>query len=300
MSERRRVQRSSPPGDVCFRGLSVCMGSCGCVVWLCAVWLCTIALSALPDSAVADDVSGGITKDTTWTSAGNPWTVTGDITVKTGATLTIESGVEVLFDGDYYMWTDSTTSGTIIVQGAIGDSVVFKAASGLPDESQWREIGIFDSPGTSFDYCVVMHAKVGIKLSDSDSPITHCALRHCQTGIWCKRASPPIESSWITDCSFAGILCETRSSLPVIHDCNLYDNPRYNVRLMNYIEAPMVTIDATENWWGTAEEAEIEAGIFHSGDDVTVSYGTVDYENWRNEAPVEEHTWGSIKALFIR
>ncbi len=267
------------------------------VAWLCGLWICSIVLLALPGPAYAGEVSGGIIEDTFWTSAQNPWVVTGNVTVKLGATLTILSGVEVVFNGNYYLWTDSTTGGTIVVQGAIGDSVVFKAASGLPAERQWREIGVFSSPGTSFDYCVVMHAKTGIKLDGSDSPITHCALRRCQTGIWCRGASPSIESSWITDCSFAGVLCEMRSSSPVIHDCNLYGNPGYNVRLMSYVDPPLVTIDATQNWWGTAEVAEIEASIFDHAD-TTVVYGTVDYSNWYKGTPVEECSWGHIKTLF--
>ncbi len=266
-------------------------------VLLCAVLLCSVALLVLPDPASADEVSGGILVDTTWTSAQNPWLVTGNVTVKSGATLTIESGVEVLFDDNWYLWTDATTGGTIIVEGAMWDSVVFKSASGLPDESQWKEIGIFNSPGTSFDYCVVMHAKTGIKLTESDSPITHCAVRHCQTGIWCQMASPLIESTWVTDCSFSGIVCRTETSSPVIHDCNLYDNPGYNVRLMSY-DPPLVTIDATENWWGTAVEAEIEASIYDSDDGPGVISGTVDYDDWYTETPVEAHTWGHIKALF--
>ncbi len=268
--------------------------ACDRAVLLCAVLLCSAALLVLPEPVSADEVSGGIIEDTSWTSAQNPWIVTGNITVKLGATLTIESGVEVLFDGYYYLWTDSTTGGTVIVEGAIGDSVVFRAASGV---SQWKEIGIFDSPGTSFDYCVVMHAKTGIKLSDSDSPIAYCAVRHCETGIWCQRASPLIQSSWVTDCSSSGIVCQTETSSPVIHDCNLYDNPGYNVRLTSYV-GPMVTIDAKENWWGTAVEAEIEASIFDHDDDTSI-YGTVDFSDWYTETPVEAHTWGYIKALFM-
>jgi hypothetical protein len=142
-----------------------------------------------------------------------------------------------------------------------------------------------------------MHAKIGIKLSDSDSPITHCAVRQCQTGIWCQRASPLIQSSWVTDCSFSGILCQTETSSPVIHDCNLYDNPAYNIRLMSY-DLPLVTIDAEENWWGTADQAEIEASIYDHDDDEHL-YGTVDFNPWRPGTPVEAHTWGYIKALFM-
>ena len=298
MSELAGVRRLRACDDVRFCGRCACRR----VVWLCAVLMCTVLLCSvpllvLPGPASADEVSGGITKDTSWTSAQNPWLVTGNVTVKSGATLTIESGVEVLFDDNWYLWTDATTGGTIVVEGAIWDSVVFRAASGLPGESQWKEIGIFDSPGTSFDYCVVMHATTGIKLSDSDSPITHCAVRHCQTGIWCLRASPIIQSSWVTDCSSSGIFCKTRASSPVIHDCNLYDNPAYNIRLMSY-GPPMVTIDAKENWWGTADQAEIEASIYDSNDAPGAIYGTVDFAPWLPGTPVEAHTWGYIKALF--
>ena len=269
--------------------------ACGRAVLLRAVLLCSAALLVLPEPVSADEVSGGIIEDTFWTSAHNPWIVTGNIMVKLDAILTIESGVEVLFDGYYYLWTDSTTGGTLIVEGAAGDSVVFRAASGV---SEWKEIGIFDSPGTSFDYCVVMHARTGIRLTESNSPITHCAVRHCQTGIWCWMASPLIQSSWVTDCSFSGIVCRTRTSSPVIRDCNLYDNPGYNVLLMSYLEPPLVTIDATENWWGTADVAEIEASIYDSDDDPGSIYGTVDFSDWCTETPVEAHTWGYIKALF--
>ena len=40
------------------------------------------------------DVGGEITTDTTWTLAGSPYTVTSNVTVQTGVTLTVEPGVE--------------------------------------------------------------------------------------------------------------------------------------------------------------------------------------------------------------
>ncbi len=43
----------------------------------------------------ATNVSGDIVADTTWTLAGSPWVLTGDITVTVGVTLTVEPGVAV-------------------------------------------------------------------------------------------------------------------------------------------------------------------------------------------------------------
>jgi len=49
---------------------------------------------AAPDAVIV--VSGNISSDTTWTN-GNVYYVTGDVTVLTGVTLTLEPGVIVKF-----------------------------------------------------------------------------------------------------------------------------------------------------------------------------------------------------------
>ena len=41
------------------------------------------------------DVSGAISSDTTWGTSGSPYTVTGNVLVSSGVTLTIEAGVTV-------------------------------------------------------------------------------------------------------------------------------------------------------------------------------------------------------------
>ncbi len=41
-------------------------------------------------------VSGPLAGNQTWTPAGNPYLLTGDVTIPSGVTLTIEAGVNVL------------------------------------------------------------------------------------------------------------------------------------------------------------------------------------------------------------
>src|SRR5687768_11732255 len=69
---------------------------------LCALAvLVAVVLSAGPAQAgvaiQATTISGDISTDTTWTTAGSPYLVTAPISVTNAATLTIESGVEVRF-----------------------------------------------------------------------------------------------------------------------------------------------------------------------------------------------------------
>jgi len=259
-----------------------------------------VALVLAP-GAQADVVTGNITTDTTWDRAGNPWTVATNVVVKLGATLEVEAGTVVEFTANWKLETDSTTGGAIVVQGAPYDSVYFRAQGGDGSASQWQGIQVNVGAGSSFDHMVVLHAKTGLKLNASNAAITHCAFRRCRDGIWCARSSPNITSSWVSETSLAGIMCDGSSptppvSQPVILDCNLFDNAGPSVYMLGYSGGGVVTVTARNNWWGTTVEAEIQDSIYDGND--SGSTGFVDYANWREQVPVEHRTWGSIKALF--
>jgi hypothetical protein len=105
-------------------------------------------------SATATDISGPITT-TTWTAANSPYRVTDSISVPAGNTLTIEAGVDVLFDVD----VPFTVEGAIHSAGIESDSVRFVKGAA----AEWGGIRLVGQSGCTFAYTRVSggHADAG-------------------------------------------------------------------------------------------------------------------------------------------
>ena len=99
--------------------------------------------AALATSAPAVEVSGGVAT-TTWTSANSPYRVTDTVRVTFGDTLTIEPGVDVLFDAD----VPFIVEGALHARGTASDSVRF-----LPGAVEgWTGVRIYGPDSSSFRY----------------------------------------------------------------------------------------------------------------------------------------------------
>jgi len=154
-----------------------------------AVLACTAILGMLvlvPTDAAATDVFGGvIAQNETWTSAGSPYRIYGDVIVGPGAVLTIGPGVTVLFQGNYSL------QGSIFANGKATAPVDFRPVnpSTLPD--QWgpltlrggRHVRVSNSRGLdlwggSLERCEVSRSEYGVRLGpDVRARLTDCTLR---------------------------------------------------------------------------------------------------------------------------
>ncbi len=261
------------------------------------VWWVLVLSGACAAPAGADTIiNGNITTSTTWTAAGSPYIIEGSmVKVRFGSTLTIEPGVEVRLQTGRILTTDLGCS--IVAAGAPGDPIIFTSNSGTPAPGDWGKIEVYASTGSTFEHCVFRYADTGLNVIVSEPSVSHCSFEDCEKGVYCHLSSPSIAHCSFTGSTWAAIHCYGRQSLPVIDDCNFWSN-LWNVYLTFYSGSePEVTITAENNWWGSDDEEEIGASIYDKADNGAVN-GVVDYDPWLPAQPVEDSSWGMIKALF--
>ncbi|MDI6821921.1 MAG: S-layer homology domain-containing protein [Actinomycetota bacterium] len=178
--------------------------------YLALLVISTLMLTLIPISpAAATEVSGEITKDTTWTVAGSPYIVTDDVFVENGATLTIEPGVEVKFNrgaGEklFSLRIGSVGGGTLIADGTWDDPIIFTSNRPYPVPGDWDCIFFGDSS------------------VDAKCIVDNCIIEYASHGIHCDRSSPTISNNLLMKTKYYGVCCDGAS--PKITDNVIFDN----------------------------------------------------------------------------
>jgi parallel beta-helix repeat protein/predicted outer membrane repeat protein len=112
----------------------------------------------------------------TWTAAGSPYLIEGNITIHEDSSLTIDGPVEVFFQ-DYY---GLTVNGFLETLGNQLEWICFFPAN---TSTGWAGITLYEAVDTSrFSYCLiesVMNAS-GIHCWDSNISLDHCSIMHNQ------------------------------------------------------------------------------------------------------------------------
>ncbi|MCA9148289.1 MAG: hypothetical protein KDA92_03260, partial [Planctomycetales bacterium] len=94
-------------------------------------------IEPLESRCMLAQVSGTIASDTAWTTADSPYVVTGNITISSQATLTIEPGVTVQFRPNVGM----TVNGRLLAEGTPAERITFERAL----TSKWSGINFKNS-----------------------------------------------------------------------------------------------------------------------------------------------------------
>ena len=156
-------------------------------------------------------VSGNITRNTTWTLAGSPYIVTGNITVRYStynsatAVLTIEPGAEVRFEpgtGIKIGYNNSSQKyyGALDARGTESAPIVFTSNAAAPAPGDWK--------GIYFQTCT----------NDNLTVLEHCVVEYggdiYNSNLYFQKASPAVKNSIIRYGSGHGVFLN--SSAPII------------------------------------------------------------------------------------
>ncbi|HEY2092417.1 MAG TPA: right-handed parallel beta-helix repeat-containing protein [Thermoanaerobaculia bacterium] len=173
-----------------------------------------IALVALSFCAAAGfaqtNVSGAITTNATWTTAGSPYNITSDVTVNTGVTLTIQPGVTIKV-------ADSSSllvSGKLAAVGTSSQPIVFTTARSAPAAGAWK----------------------GIDFRSTSDPTSTVSYVNIDSGGWSAGrtmyiagSSPHIDHVTISTLAGSAIWIDLAAAHPVIDSCTFNGGTAYGL-----------------------------------------------------------------------
>ncbi len=194
-----------------------------------------VILSLYASMSIASTIVPGGIVSGTWTLAGSPYLIQGNIQVSNGTNLTIEPGVTVNFQGAYKL----TVLGQLLAVGTITDTIAF-----IGDTTHGiRGIRFYNTSATN-DTSKIVYCKLQYGTSDyalylynfSKVIISNCNISYCTkynlsggVGIYCYNASPVITYNLISYNSSYGIWGDWCLN-PIIAYNNISNNSGSGIR----------------------------------------------------------------------
>ncbi|MEI6696736.1 MAG: FG-GAP-like repeat-containing protein [Bacteroidota bacterium] len=192
--------------------------------YIAKIVFCLIYFSITINAKAQTSIPAGLVSGT-WSLAGSPYLIQGSIQIANGATLTIQPGVTVNFQGMYKI----NVQGRLIAIGTASNTITFTATD---TTNGWRGIRFESTPvqndTSKFIYCNIQYGKANGNNPQFDGGafyfyfggkaiINHCNISNCIANryggaIYCVYANPIISQNNITN-NFAtnaggAILCD--------------------------------------------------------------------------------------------
>jgi len=172
--------------------------------------------------------TGFINNDEIWEADGGPYLVSGDLTVRPWATLTIRPGTQVLVAacdeqaaGADLERVEITALGTLRVQGTTDEPVVFRSYDS-PEPAGWYGLVVLTEPE---------------ERNQGASSIQGAAIQHAVYGVYNRSTLPTaLQNNRIHHCSATGLRWESPVS-PTLQDNELYANDGGGLVLINTSDA---------------------------------------------------------------
>lgn len=198
--------------------------------------------------------NGELTEDTKWTKAMSPIVVKGDVTVKSGKTLTIDPGVTVRLSandlqcgGNFSQKSELIIKGTLKAEGNSVEPIIFMSNERYNTPGDWGGISFENASGNTnnvMKYCKIIHASTAVNVTGTQCILENLQISHILGyGIVSSNAAVAIRYCQINDVgqgnSQAALINTKTPPNANIYNCVLGASSGYGI----FIEQGPATID---------------------------------------------------------